>query len=160
MARRQRTFEERFWKQFEMGKLDECWEWQGGKQGDGYGILRLSGRSVLAHRISYELMVGPIPPGLHVLHSCDNPPCINPHHLHIGTDLDNARESKERGRRGRLCGEKNGRAKLSPSDVRLIRALYNAGELSWMSLSRRFGVSSQQIGRIVKWKQWVKTSSK
>lgn len=81
--------------------MSGCWLWTGFAPADGYGRIKRPGRGgdvVLAHRVSYELSVGPIPDGLDVLHSCDNPACINPRHLHPGTEQDNMREMVARGR--------------------------------------------------------------
>lgn len=82
---------ERFWAK--VIKTGECWEWQGPDQ-RGYGIFGWK----RAHRVSWELHHGPIPPGQHVLHQCDNPPCVNPEHLWLGTPRDNA---SDRGAKGR-----------------------------------------------------------
>jgi hypothetical protein len=79
---------------YRIGESDECWPWLGSRTVNGYG--RLGNR--YAHRLVYEQEVGPIPDGLNVLHSCDNPPCVNPRHLRVGTQADNARDALERGR--------------------------------------------------------------
>lgn len=76
----------------------ECWLWTGYCDSKGYGIAGFKGKARKAHRVSFELTFGPIPAGAHVLHSCDNPPCVNPHHLHLGTHTDNMREKVARGR--------------------------------------------------------------
>lgn len=87
---------ERFWAKVEKG--DGCWLWTGATSRRGYGSVTINGRSVATHRASYEAYHGPIPDGLHVLHSCDTPACVNPEHLRVGTRLDNMRDRAERGR--------------------------------------------------------------
>lgn len=78
---------------------DGCWDWNGAKNvRNGYGSLYAEGRAWKAHRVSYEHHVGPIPEGMKVLHACDNPPCVNPAHLGVGTQRDNMRQASERGR--------------------------------------------------------------
>jgi hypothetical protein len=95
-----KTLEERFWAK--VTKSDYCWEWAPkSRTSHGYGVIQRGGRGgglALAHRLSYELACGPIPEGLCVLHDCDNPPCVNPAHLHLGTKADNMREKVSRGR--------------------------------------------------------------
>lgn len=75
-----------------------CWEWTGHRSSVGYGCLKVFGSMKDAHRFAYELYKGPIPDGLHVLHSCDNKLCVNPSHLSLGTHADNMRQAAERGR--------------------------------------------------------------
>lgn len=87
-----------FWSQVKQGAPDECWEWQGRRNDDGYGQIRL-GNTYRAHRIAYKLAYGSIPDSLWVLHRCDNPPCCNPAHLFLGTVLDNNRDAAAKGRR-------------------------------------------------------------
>lgn len=87
---------ERFWSKVE--KTDGCWLWTAYLDERGYGTFGYKGKVHYAHRVSYELTKGPIPIGLHILHSCDNPACVNPAHLRTGTHTDNMRDKVERGR--------------------------------------------------------------
>lgn len=79
-----------------------CWVWNGGRRQKGYGFFRIAGKRVRAHRFSYELFVGKIPADLFVLHRCDNPPCVNPLHLFLGTAADNYHDMVSKGREFRL----------------------------------------------------------
>lgn len=81
--------QERFWQK--VNKTDGCWEWTAYRNAFGHGRFRLGGRLLLAHRVSYEMMVGPIPEGLQIDHVCRNPPCVNPAHLEPVTHQENVR---------------------------------------------------------------------
>jgi len=95
---------ELFWAKVDRANnIEECWEWTGYTDRDGYGCLEQKGVHWRAHRAAYELTVGPIPPGLHLLHSCDNPPCCNPHHHSPGTPKQNADDRLRRNRDATLA---------------------------------------------------------
>lgn len=137
----------------------ECWLWTAGKGADGYGIVRVNGRSRGAHRESHEAENGAgSAAGFVVRHRCDTPACVNPAHLEIGTHADNIRDRNERGRQAK--GSVNGAAKLTESDVRIIRAEYVAGSRSHgpSALGRRFGVHRTQIVRIFSRETWAHVS--
>lgn len=102
MGARRSPKQEAAWN--ERGSFDGCWEWKGFTNPKGYGIIAGSGQ-VLAHRVSYRELVGPIPDGLCVLHRCDNPPCYNPAHLFLGTRADNNRDMRDKGRHWYLVRE-------------------------------------------------------
>lgn len=90
--------EQRFWK-WVREMPTGCWEWTGSRTAPGWhGRVSVNGVMVMAHRVSWEMAHGPIPEGLSVLHHCDNPPCVNPDHLYLGTAKDNARDMVARGR--------------------------------------------------------------
>ncbi|KKL91034.1 hypothetical protein LCGC14_1898770, partial [marine sediment metagenome] len=111
--------EARFW-----AKVDQkngCWEWTASTQSRGYGCFGINGRIELAHRISYQHFYGSIPDGMQVLHRCDNPPCVNPLHLFLGTFQDNMDDRKVKGHNGLFSGERNGRAKLTTEEALAIR---------------------------------------
>lgn len=88
-----------FWQRVKIGDSTECWPWEKGRDGHGYGAVWNGTRLIKTHRRAYELAHGPIPEGMLVCHTCDNPPCCNPAHLWIGTTYQNAmdREKKKRG---------------------------------------------------------------
>lgn len=92
--------EMRFYKRVNMDNLDGCWEWEGARTPAGYGRITVNNRYMYAHRLSYILHNDEIPKGLYVCHSCDNPPCVNPKHLWLGTARDNKWDSVNKGRCG------------------------------------------------------------
>lgn len=145
-----KSFERRFMRKVQR-EASGCWVWTGRRQREGYGEVCVNYRSKRAHRISYELFVGPIPDGLHILHSCDNPSCVNPQHLRPGTDFENARDRVLRNRQP--AGERNVHAKLSETDVRAIRARLVNGELQYQ-IASLFGVTKHAISKIHRGVQW------
>jgi len=139
-----------FWAQVSKRGRDDCWLWNRWKDKDGYGQIRRFGRKCRAHRVAYELTRGPIPKGRFVLHSCDNPSCVNPQHLWIGTHTDNVRDMMNKGRNVYLHGERNPHSKLTNEVVLEIR---NAVGSSY-SIARRFNISQSNISRIRARKTW------
>lgn len=145
---------EQFWEKADVRGPDECWEWRGVRFVEGdYGRLVRRGKNLRAHRVAYELSIGPIPPGLDVLHTCDNPPCINPAHLWVGTDADNHRDRMLKGRNRVQDGERNSNVKLTAEQVAEIRERYAAGERQ-TALAREFGIKQPHVSRIVRGVAW------
>lgn len=140
------TMAQRFWSKVD--KSGDCWAWTAAKLNNGYGQFKVrSYKVVTAHRLSYEMANGPINDGLFVCHTCDNPSCVNPDHLFLGTPKDNAQDmvSKGRGKAGGpFIGSANGNATLNETAVEEIRSL----PLSYRALAKQFGVSKSQIARI------------
>ncbi len=134
------------------GSPTDCWLWDGAIGSDGYGRVRRSGRTYSAHRYAYRLFKGPIPEGLCVLHRCDEPRCINPTHLFLGTKLDNSRDMQRKGRQGYSAH------KLTAEQVRELRARLEAGE-SKRSLSEAFGVCRSTVQDIASGDSWATSTS-
>lgn len=141
---------ERFWSKVGRRGIDECWEWQGAPSGSGYGQLRLGGNPIKAHRLSYYLARHQDPGELLVCHTCDNPICVNPLHLFLGTDADNVADREAKHRRPPPQGERNGRAILTEEMIQLIRASREAN----IALAARFGVSDVAISYARSGKTW------
>lgn len=155
---------DRFWAKVE--KSDGCWVWVARRDRWGYGqFMWKSYTNIRAHRVSWMLTYGAIPDSLFVLHKCDNPPCVRPDHLFLGTPLTNAqdRDAKGRGNYVRcqtrpdsvVRGEKHGQARLTLEQVKEIRKLYAEGAMIQRELSVKFGISLTQINRIVNRKKWA-----
>lgn len=127
-------------------KTPTCWLWTGDRTEFGYGVVT-SGRGARrkrtqAHRYVYKLLVGPIPSGKIIMHTCDNPPCVNPAHLRVGTIADNQADMQAKKRSPRGLKHWNGR--LSDSDVQAIRASKEPQSV----LAKRYGVDQSHISRI------------
>lgn len=137
---------------------DSCWIWTTGKFKDGYGQYWADGRGISAHRYSWMKVYGEIPDGLFVCHTCDNPPCVNPLHMFLGTLQENTRDMKVKGRAAK--GEQNGNSKLTQTQVEEIRKLYTPGkagyksEYSVMGLARKYGVGTSTVHSIVRNQIW------
>lgn len=149
------TPKERFWskvdKSLGLGRDGDCWEWRGGQDAKGYGEFTIQWVKWRTHRLSYFWEHG-VMPTLDVLHSCDNPCCVNPKHLSEGTTRDNATDRQLRGRSAR--GETHGMAKITAQDVLAIRELFDSNRLSCAQLVQQFNISDSQIRRITTREAW------
>lgn len=130
-----------------------CFEWTAYKR-QGYGRMGISRRLIDAHRLSWLIHRGEIPEGLDVLHECDNPSCVNPEHLFLGTHTDNMRDRVKKGRHNPVHGEAVHTAKLNADSVMTIRHLWETAGLTQQELAYMFGVSRAMIGYIVRRKSW------
>lgn len=138
-------------------KTDGCWFWKGAVKEFGHGVMRgQNGRTIRAHRASWEIHKGPIPSGLFVCHHCDVPNCVNPDHLFLGTNADNMADCKAKGRARGPChrGEKHGMSRLTEDDVRELRDLHATGQFFLRNLADRYGITIAQAHRIVHRRAW------
>ena len=142
----------RFWSKVDKRGADECWNWIGHKDKDGYGTFSTTSKNCTkAHRYSYYLEHGDIDPGKCVLHKCDNPPCCNPKHLFAGTSAENDLDRDKKGRQA--LGERTNRTHLKRKDVLRIRALSNNG-MTQEAISRLLGMSQTGVSSIVNRRTW------
>lgn len=132
-------------------KTTTCWLWTGNKNKDGYGIIQISNKQKRVTRVVFAIVHGQVTNNQLVLHSCDNPTCINPIHLYSGTPADNVRDEVSRGRIAQ--GSRNNQNKLTEIQVLEIRSLHKEGS-SLSKLGRKFAVSHKTIESIVKRKTW------
>lgn len=157
MARsRSRPVEERFWEKVDKsGGPDGCWPWTSATA-LGYGVFWLNGGNVKAHRLAWELTIGPIPPGegYHgtcVCHKCDNPICVNPAHMFLGSVADNAADCSRKFRKN--PGEKNRNAKLTDAFVLEARKAHASGA-SIRGLARKYGVDKSTMSDAIFGRHW------
>lgn len=144
---------ERLLKWTNVKGADECWEWLGSRKKGWHGQWRsATGQIELAHRAAWRLMKGPIPDGLFVLHRCDNPACLNPTHLFLGTQSDNAKDmwAKGRARPKQAKGSQHANSKLTEDLVRDIRASKESG----VEIARRLGLTATTICDVRKRRTW------
>lgn len=134
---------------------DDCINWTGAKSTKGYGVFTLRGRQVYAHRILWEWSNGKqIPANYIIMHTCDNPLCVNPRHLQLGTTKDNVDDCNRKGRRNQVSGERHGMAKLTAEEVRIIRKDYKPRKVTLKALGNKYGVSESTIHVIVTGQKW------
>lgn len=137
-----------------VNKTETCWNWTGGTTHFSHGKFWLNNRTIIAHRFSYEIHIGPIPKGLCVLHKCDNPRCVNPDHLFIGTKMDNTTDMYAKGRNNNLKGSANGSSKLTEDQIDEIKRLYRTKKFSQQALADKFNVCQANICNILNGKIW------
>jgi hypothetical protein len=149
-----------FWRRVIKLGATACWPWTGTLK-DGYGQLkRQDGQTnIYAHRASVEIAHGvPVPSHLVVMHRCDNPRCVNPLHLKVGTQLENVRDMHAKGRQSTvvLRGDQHGSTKVSDASVRIIRKLWadrHKTKLTQSAIAEHFGITQAQVSRIVNGKR-------
>lgn len=134
-----------------------CYLWHGAVTGNGYPRIRWRGKILLAHRAAYELHYGVAPADKMVCHRCDNPCCVNPAHLFLGTALDNNRDRARKGRTARHKGEAHPGCVLTDAEVASIRAEYLRGsrDRSTVALAHKYEVSQATIWNIVNGKSRI-----
>ena len=142
---------ERLRRKTKYDQVTGCWVFTGATKEFGHGVIGAGRRGegvVRVHRVSWEHHNGPIPDGLSVLHQCDNPPCWNPDHLFLGTQLDNMRDMSRKGRFSRPA------AKLTLRQVVRLREMKASGSWTNAELSKKFGVGKRQVQKIANGDQW------
>jgi|JI10StandDraft_1071094.scaffolds.fasta_scaffold05142_31 hypothetical protein len=126
-----------------------CWEWQAFCLPRGYGLFSIGGSNSLAHRVSFQLFVGALDAASDVMHSCDNPRCVNPNHLSLGSRTDNMQDARDKGRSA--IGEKHGRSKLTAAQVLEIRNA--AGQQR--DIAKAYAVSQTTVSDIKVRRKWA-----
>lgn len=135
---------ERFWSKVQ--KSNDCWVWTGRKTKFGYGMASIKRRRIDTHRLSWEMHNGLIPKGMCVLHKCDNPPCVRPDHLFLGTQKDNVND---------MVQKERATSSLCAKDVREIRALYAGGGVTMKAIGAQFGIHKGTVRGIIKRLRWA-----
>ncbi len=145
-----RSYMERFDSFVMPEPMSGCFLWIGGTDADGYGCFWYEGKTVKAHKMSWIMNFGSIPDNQCVLHKCDNPPCINPNHLFLGSNKDNTQDSIKKNRRAIFYGDENPVSKLTSTDVALIRTSKTKQQI----LAKELGVTRSLISMVRNRKIW------
>ena len=135
---------------------DACAVWPFPENLKDYGRVTVEGVIRPVHRVAWELVNGPIPPGLFACHKCDNPPCFNPHHIFLGTSADNSRDRSDKGRSPH--GERSGTARLTEAQVLEIRRKYQPRIYTQKKLAREYSVHRETIYLLLAGKTWKRIS--
>ena len=155
---------DRFWNK--VNKTKKCWVWTASRNRDGYGKFGINRGWIQAHRMSWimhngeipkgmYILHGPIPAGLCVCHHCDNPPCVRPSHLFVGTLRDNSDDKISKNRGNFLYGENHPRAKLSRRQVDIIRSDYSDLHIPQIHIAKKYGIGKSQISKILNQRSWA-----
>ena len=146
----------RYEQYVDRSSVDGCHPWIGSpRNSQGYGGFGIGRKIWMAHRVGWILRNGPIPEGMVVRHTCDNPPCQNPDHWLLGTQKDNMADREERGRGACFSGGHNPAAVMTPEQVAEARSLYTGERGQQVAIARRFGVSKAQMSKILNGTSWV-----
>ncbi len=164
-------FQKAFWSKTDCVEGGACWLWKAAKTTHGYGAVKIAGRVLFAHRVAYALINRSTPVDKLVCHSCDNPACINPLHLFLGSHADNSRDMRNKNRQAigarngtKTCpasiarGDKHGRSILSSEQVANIKRLLSAGE-TCRKIGSMFGVGRSTVGEIKRGRTWTHIST-
>ena len=148
------TSEERFWSYVDKKSNNECWNWVGHCNKFGYGTIQINNQSILTHRFCYELFFDKISENKPcVLHKCDNPSCVNPNHLFLGTHQDNYDDMVKKGRDNKAKGDNHGMHKLTINQVKKIKKLKN--KFTHRKIATMFNIDPSVIGDIYNNKLWL-----
>ena len=151
--RKKKPVEERFWSKVNKDTESGCWEWKASTTIGGYGSFSDQNRkSISAHRYSYEFHYGGIPEGMHVMHKCDNPKCVKPDHLSVGTHLDNMRDKKNKNRQ--VKGSLAGMSKLTEEQVKNIKIKLLSG-VKQSDIAKEFQTHKTNISYISREITWT-----
>lgn len=162
---KRKSLTERVWEKID-NREDGCWLWMGLRHKQGYGKISYKGKTLLAHRVVYALICGPIPKGMCVLHKCDNPPCCRYDHFWLGTRAENNHDMAWKGRAASgdknyvhrhpetVRGERNGSVKLTSMQVKEIISQYLDGKVTQQELAQRYGVSDSLVSAILHRQAW------
>ena len=145
--------EQEFWEHVDKAP-GQCWTWQGNLDSHGYASCHFDGRKRQAYRVMWELVCGPIPDGLCVCHSCDNPKGVNPDHLWLGTRSQNTLDRVHKGRCSGPRGIEQHDAKLTPESVTALRKQYAKGGVTQRELARKYGMSQAAVARAILGQTW------
>ena len=143
-----------FWKKVNKNAPNNCWEWTASLDSKFYGQFRLNGKNILAHRLSWIILVGLIPDNLCVLHKCDNTKCINPDHLWLGTQQDNIKDMFKKGRAKSRIGESNPACKLTTKQVLCIKALLKNGD-KLSNVAKLYNINRCTVADIKYGRSWT-----
>ena len=145
---------DRFWSKVDVDlNNNSCWEWTAYRNKDGYGILTINKKRFRANRVAYMIERGDIPEGMHVCHRCDNPPCVSPNHLFLGTRSDNMQDMLSKGRGNKTRGSEHANAKLTETDIPVIRERLANNEKD-SDIAKDYGIKPRAISYIKNGRTW------